>query len=50
MFDINKLSNMIVDLKKLECELEEDNWQDEDKIYDYNELQDEILDYLKSVL
>lgn len=50
MLDETKLSNMIVDLKCLEIWLEENNWQDEDKIQEYNELQDEILNYLKEVL
>ncbi len=50
MLDEAKLSNMIVDLKCLEVWLEENNWEDEDKILRYNELQEEILDYLKGVL
>ena len=50
MLDEVKLSNMIVDLKCLEIQLEENEWEDEDKIQEYNELQDEILDYLKEVL
>jgi hypothetical protein len=50
MLDEIKLSNMIVDLKCLEILLEESNWGDENKILEYNELQDEILNYLKEVL
>jgi hypothetical protein len=50
MLDEEKLSNMIIDLKCLEIWLEEHNWEDEDKIQEYNELQDEILNYLKGVL
>lgn len=50
MLDETKLSNMIVDLKCLEIYLEENNWEDEKKILEYNELQDEILNYLKEVL
>jgi hypothetical protein len=41
---------MIVDLKCLEIWLDENEWQDEDKILEYNELQEEILNYLKEVL
>lgn len=50
MLDEIKLSNMIIDLKCLEIWLEENEWQDEDKILEYNELQEEILNYLKEVL
>lgn len=50
MLDEVKLSNMIVDLKCLEILLEKNNWEDEDKILEYNELQDKILNYLKEVL
>ena len=50
MLDEVKLSNMILDLKCLEIWLEENNWQDENKILEYNELQEEILNYLKEVL
>lgn len=50
MLDEVKLSNMILDLKCLEIWLEEHNWEDENKVLEYNELQDEILNYLKEVL
>lgn len=50
MLDEVKLSNMILNLKKLEIWLEENEWEDDDKISEYNELQDEILNYLKEVL
>lgn len=45
-----ELSNMVKNLKKLEKELDEDNWTNEDKIYDYNELIDNILIFLKERL
>lgn len=48
--DITKLENMVLDLKVLEVDLDSNSWNDEDKVLKYNELQDEILDYLKSVL
>lgn len=47
---ITILSNMVLDLKILEIELEEDNWNDEDKILRYNESIDEIIKYLKESL
>ena len=50
MLDVVKLSNMIIDLKMLEIWLDENKWEDEDKILEYNELQEEILIYLKEVL
>lgn len=50
MLDETKLSNMIVDLKILELYLDENEFKDEDKILQYNELQKEILNYLKEVL
>jgi len=50
MLDETKLSNMIVDLKCLELYLDNNEWKDEDKILEYNELQEEILNYLKEVL
>lgn len=45
-----KLANMVLDLKVLEIELEENNWNDEDKILRYNELIEEIIIYLKENL
>ncbi len=50
MLDNIKLSNMVLNLKILEIWLDENNWKDEDKVLEYNELQDEILNYLKEVL
>lgn len=50
MLDIIKLTNMILDLKKLEIYLEETNWENDDIIYEYNDLQERILGYLKEVL
>lgn len=50
MLDEVKLTDMILDLKCLEIWLEEHNWEDEDKILDYNELQEKIINYLKEVL
>ena len=50
MLDKTKLSNMIIDLKILEIYLDENEWKDEDKILEYNELQEDILTYLKEVL
>lgn len=45
-----ELTNMIVDLKILENELDESDWKDEDKIYEYNELIENILIFLKERL
>lgn len=45
-----ELTNMIVDLKILENELDEEDWKDEDKIYEYNELIENILIFLKERL
>lgn len=45
-----ELTNMIVDLKILENELDEANWKDDDKIYEYNELIENILIFLKERL
>lgn len=50
MIDETKLSNMIVDLKILEIYLDENEWKDEDKVLEYNELQEDILTYLKEIL
>jgi hypothetical protein len=45
-----ELTNMIVDLKILENELDEADWKDEDKIYEYNEQIENILIFLKERL
>ena len=50
MLDEVKLTNMILDLKCLEIWLEKHNWEDEDKILDYNELQEKIINYLKDIM
>lgn len=49
MLDKNKLCELVNNLKKLEEELEKIQWENEDKKQEYNELQDEIIDYLKGV-
>ena len=49
-FSIDKLTNMVLDLKVLESQNDELNWSNEDLIYEYNLLVDEIIDYLKQVL
>jgi hypothetical protein len=49
-FDEVILSNMILDLKKMELYLDENNWENEDKILEYNQLENDILSYLKKVL
>lgn len=49
MLNETKLANMILELKKLEIYLDENNWNDEEKILKYNELQENILIYLKEV-
>ena len=48
-FDEVILANMILDLKKMELYLDENNWEDEDKILEYNQLENDILVYLKEV-
>ena len=45
-----ELTNMIVDLKILENELDEADWKDKGKIYEYNELIENILIFLKERL
>lgn len=49
-FNIDKLTNMVLDLKVIESQNDEINWSNEDLIYEYNLLVDEIIDYLKQVL
>lgn len=48
--DIDILTNMIVDLKAIECNCEKCNWENNDCVSEYNELLDKIIDYLKRVL
>ena len=43
------LKEMVIGLIQLEDELEAIEWENEDKIQDYNELIDNIIDYLKGV-
>ena len=50
MINDTKLLDMIINLKKLESYLEKNEWENEIKILEYNELQDEILDYLKRII
>lgn len=50
MINDTKLLDMIINLKKLESYLEKNEWENETKILEYNELQDEILDYLKRII
>lgn len=50
MINDTKLLDMIINLKKLESYLEKNEWENETKILEYNELQDEILDYLKRIV
>ena len=50
MIDETKLSNMILELKKLEIYLDENGWKDEDKILEYNQIENDILSYLKEIL
>jgi hypothetical protein len=49
MLDINELKEMVTNLINLETELEEIQWENEDKIQEYNDLLDAIIDYLKGV-
>lgn len=48
--DEAKLRKMIINLTRLETYLDENEWKNEDKILEYNELQEEILGYLKEVI
>ena len=45
-----KLIFLISKLKSLEYFLDLNNWNDEDKILEYNELEEEIIDYLKHMI
>jgi hypothetical protein len=43
------LKEMVIGLIKLEDELEAIEWENEDKIQEYNEIIDNIIEYLKGV-
>ncbi len=50
MLNDTKLIDMIIKLKNLESYLEQNEWEDEAIVLEYNELQDEILNYLKAIV
>lgn len=50
MIDEKKLMEMVLEYKTLECYLDETGWEDEDKIDKYNEIEKEILIYLKETI
>ena len=49
MFNITYLKEMVTNLIELENELELIEWENEDKIQEYNDMLDAIIDYLKGV-
>lgn len=50
MINDTKIIDMIIKLKNLESYLEQNEWEDETIVLEYNELQDEILNYLKTII